>query len=385
VERIHFSRGREGPVRIGRILEIMGDPLFDNVRYRCSSCGVEYEVALDRICCDCNGVLDIVSSPPAFPSSLSGRGVGLSRYREAIAIDISRLDDANLGSARTPILPMGGSAFVKCDYIMPSGSFKDRGAQVLAALSLRLGAKRVVVDSSGNAGAAMAAHCARIGLSCIVVAPASAPPQKLHQSRAYGAEVRIVEGARTAATELALSLASEQGTFYASHVENPFFLEGTQTWAFEVWEQLGDAPAEVVMAVGNGSLFLGAYRGFRNLFEHGLTSRIPRMVAVQAKGWSPLTGDLTHGDGKPLADGIAISAPRRIVQILRAIEETGGEARTVDDDAIRRSTIELARHGLWVEPTSGAAWAGGPRYRPEGGEPIVVSLGGAGFKAMVGS
>ena len=361
----------------------MGDPLSDNVRYRCSTCGIEYEVVLNRICCDCNGVLDIAFDAPAFPSSLSGRGVGLSRYREALPIDVRRLDEASLGSARTPILPMGGSVFVKCDYIMPSGSFKDRGAQVLAALSLRLGAERVVVDSSGNAGAAMAAHCARIGLPCIVVAPASAPAQKLYQSRAYGAEVKTVEGVRSAATALALSLAAEEGTFYASHVENPFFLEGTQTWAFEVWEQLGDAPTEVVMSVGNGSLFLGAYRGFRYLFDHGLTTRIPKMVAVQAQGWSPLTGDLTHGEDAPLADGIAITAPRRIVQILRAIEETGGEARTVDEDAIRRSTFELARQGLWVEPTSGAAWAGGPGYRGEGDGPIVVSLGGAGFKAMV--
>jgi threonine synthase len=197
------------------------------------------------------------------------------------------------------------------------------------------------------------------------------------QSRAYGADVRAVEGSRSAATELAQALVAEEGTFYASHVENPFFLEGTQTWAFELWEQLGDAPVEVVMAVGNGSLFLGALRGFRYLLRHGLTTRMPRMIAVQAKGWSALTDDLDHGDAGPLADGIAIAAPRRKAQILSAIEETGGEVRVVDDAAIRRATLELAHRGCWVEPTSGAAWAG---VLERDGE-VVVSLGGTGFKS----
>ncbi len=354
---------------------------YDHVKYQCAQCGDVFGVALDRINCDCGGVLDLVFDAPAFPASLADRGVGLSRYREALAIDASTLDQASLGTQRTPLLEMESPLFVKCDYVTPSGSFKDRGAQVLSALALGLGASRVVVDSSGNAGAAMAAHCARVGLSCVVVAPASAPAQKLHQSRAYGADVRTVEGARSAATALALDLVSEEGTFYASHVENPFFLEGTQTWAFELWEQLGDAPTEVVMSVGNGSLFLGAYRGFRYLHRHGLTSRIPRMVAIQAKGWSALTKDLSHGESPPLADGIAITAPRRMAQILKTIEETGGEVRAVDDEAIRHSTSELARRGCWVEPTSGAAWAGARASRLDAKESVVVSLGGAGFKA----
>jgi threonine synthase len=358
----------------------MENSIFDDVKYECSVCALVYEVALNRICCDCGGVLDLLFDAPAFPSSLADRGVGLSRYREALAIDVESLEDASLGTQRSPILEMAPSIYAKCDYISPSGSFKDRGAQVLTALALRLGATRVVVDSSGNAGAAMAAHCGSVGLPCVVVAPASAPPAKLLQSRLYGADVRAVEGPRAAATDLAYTLASEEGTFYASHVENPFFLEGTQAWAFELWEQLGDAPDEVVMAVGNGSLILGAYRGFRYLHRHGFTSRIPRMVAVQAQGWSPLAKDVEHGDELPLADGIAIAVPRRMAQILSAVEETGGEIRTVNDEAIKNATLVLAHRGCWVEPTSGAAWAGA-RASAEAGEKVVVSLGGGGFKS----
>ena len=297
---------------------------YDHVKYQCAQCGDVFGVALDRINCDCGGVLDLVFDAPALPSSLADRGVGLSRYREALAIDASTLDHASLGTQRTPLLEMESSLFVKCDYVM-----KGTGERMKPR--------------------------SRRGVTGALIA--------------------------VAATALALELVSEEGTFYASHVENPFFLEGTQTWAFELWEQLGDAPTEVVMSVGNGSLFLGAYRGFRYLHRHGLTSRIPRMVAIQAKGWSALTKDLSHGESPPLADGIAITEPRRMAQILKTIEETGGEVRAVDDEAIRHSTSELARRGCWVEPTSGAAWAGARASRLDAKESVVVSLGGAGFKA----
>ncbi len=353
---------------------------FDDVHYRCAVCGTTFEVTLDRLTCDCSGVLDLEFDAATLPSSLDGRPQGLIRYAEALALDVESLAAADLGARRTPLLAMGGSTYVKCDYIMPSGSFKDRGAQVLAALALRLGATSVVVDSSGNAGAAMAAHCARLGIECIVVAPASAPAAKLHQSRVYGAEVQTVEGPRSAATNVAHELVSRAGTLYASHVENPFFTDGTKAWAFEVWEQLGDAPAEVVMSVGNGSLFVGAYLGFRYLFERGLSTRIPKMVAAQAVGWSVLSGDLSHGDEGPLADGIAIVAPRRFDQIMKVIEVTGGEVRTVGNDSIRSVVGSLARRGLWVEPTSAVSWGAAEQGTKVDGD-VVVSLGGAGFKS----
>jgi threonine synthase len=352
--------------------------LPNDVYYECSLCATKYEVELSRVSCDCGGVLDLHFDAPALPTSFEGRGVGLSRYREALPIHEEWLSRADLGASRTPMLTVG-SINAKCDYVTPSGSFKDRGAFMLAALALGLEAKSIVVDSSGNAGAAMAAYCGRIGVPCTVVAPASAPPGKLAQSRAYGATVVAVEGPRAAATDAALEMAADGG-FYASHVENPFFTEGTKTWAFEVFEQLGDAPAEVVMSVGNGSLFLGVERGFRYLFDQGLTTRVPRMVAVQAKGWSPLTDDVAENRGAPLADGIAIVAPRRFAQIVRAIEVTGGETRTVGDDEIIETTGELAHEGFWVEPTSATAFAGARRSNRDDG-PVVVSLGGAGFKS----
>jgi threonine synthase len=355
--------------------------LGENVHYQCAECARTHEVTLERVCCECGGVLDLRFDVPPPPVSFSGYGSGLIRYRDVLPIDAAMLERASLGLSRTPLLAMVDSTYVKCDFMSPSGSFKDRGAQMLTALALSLGARTVVLDSSGNAGAAMAAHCARVGLACTVVVPSSAPGQKLLQSRAYGATVIAVHGGRAAAADYARSLVSGPGVFYASHVENPFFVEGTSTWAYEVVEQLGDAPGEVMMSVGNGSLLLGAFRGFRYLYEHGRTSRMPRMTAVQARGWSPLTGDVDHGDALPLADGIAIAAPRRLAQIKGAVEATGGDVRVVDVDDITKATVELARRGLWVEPTSGAAWGAAIERGFREDESVVVSLGGAGFKS----
>ena len=351
-----------------------------NVSVVCSHCGSAYEVSLERITCDCGGVLDLDFEPEGHEIE-DVREFGLARYAAQLPVGLEELRRASLGLATTPMLEMTDGVSVKCDYISPSGSFKDRGAQVLVALALSLGAERVVLDSSGNAGAAMAAHCAHVGLACSVVVPVSAPAAKLSQSLAYGATVVAIDGDRAAATAAAKTMVDRPGTFYASHVENPLFLEGTKTWAFEVVEQIGDAPEEVVMSVGNGSLLLGAHRGFASLFSQGRTSKMPRMVAVQAKGWSPLSGDVAHGTSAPLADGIAILNPRRGEQIARVIASTGGEVRVVGEGEIVEATIGLARRGLWVEPTSGAAWAAASMASQGRPGPVVVSLGGAGFKS----
>ena len=350
-----------------------------DVRFECTQCATHFEVTIDRVECDCGGILDLYYATPEYHVSTHPLDQGVLRYNPLLPVDDQYLRRAWLGLSTTPLLSTGGNVWVKCDFVSPSGSFKDRGAHVLASVALSLGAQRIVLDSSGNAAAAMAASSARIGVPCVVVVPARAPALKLFQSRAYGAQVITAEGPRHVATARARSLAEMPGTFFASHVENPFFLEGTKTWAFEVVEQLGDAPERVIMAVGNGSLFIGAYRGFRYLFDQGVTSRIPRMVAAQASGWSPLREEVEHRDEAPLADGIAIVSPRRLSQIQSVIAESCGGARAFSRESIVRATRELAAKGLWVEPTSATAWAAIGEFDDEG--TTVVSLGGAGYKS----
>ncbi len=347
---------------------------------RCPACATEYELSLSRVSCECGSPLDLVAERRPLPRSLEGRGPGLSRYREAIALAEWSLERTYLGAGMTPLVAMGGGLHVKCDFISPTGSFKDRGAAAVAAAALELGAVEVVVDSSGNAAAALAAHAARAGLRATVVVPEGAPEAKLAQIRAYGAAVMLARGPRERASQLAMDLSRHEGRYYASHAYNPFFLEGTRSWAFEIFEQLGAAPETAVMPVGNGSLMLGVYAGFAHLVDSGLVTRMPRLVAVQSENCAPLAGRPARPFGHSLyTDGIAIAKPVRARAIRDAIAASGGEVVVVSDAEVREARHWLAAAGLWVEPTAAAAWAAVSRPGESEGH-TVVNLGGAGFK-----
>lgn len=347
---------------------------------RCPACAAEYGLSLARSACDCGSPLDLVTDRRPLPRSFEGRTRGLSRYREGIALADWALERTYLGAGMTPLLAMGEGTYVKCDFISPTGSFKDRGAAAVTAAALELGAVEVVVDSSGNAAAALAAHAAHAGLRATVVLPEGAPEAKLAQARAYGATIIPASGPRERASEVALALSRREGCYYASHVYSPFFLEGTRSWAFETFEQLGSAPDAVVMPVGNGSLLLGVYAGFAHLLASGLVRRMPRLLAVQSENCAPLAGRPVRLAGHGLyTDGIAISKPVRAKAIQDAIRSSGGEVVVVSDPEVQEARHRLASSGLWVEPTAAAAWAALGRLSDRDGR-IVVNLGGAGFK-----
>jgi threonine synthase len=308
-----------------------------------------------------------------------------------------------------PVEPQFPSVLLKTDYLMPTLSFKDRGAVALVAKAQELGVTRMVADSSGNAGTAIAAYAAHAGIQCEVYVPASASPKKLRQIADHGATVHAIPGSRENVAAAAIEAVERDGTFYASHVYNPFFLQGTKTYAFELWEQLGGvAPAVLVLPVGNGTLLLGAYHGFRELFELRLIEAVPRLIALQAEGCAPLARAFALGqetaspvaEAKTVAEGIAIAEPARSRQILAAVRHTGGAIAAVPEALIEPARRALAERGLYVEPTAAVPWAATARAMKastdEGltqdaspllvdalrsGERIVVPLCGAGLKA----
>ncbi|MET9932754.1 MULTISPECIES: pyridoxal-phosphate dependent enzyme [unclassified Streptomyces] len=366
--------------------------------YTCPRCRVSSPVsALTWRCPECRGPwdLDFASGPVSLPS-LASRVNSLWRYAEALP-PMPCAPEVTLGEGRTPLVPLeetsSGSVSAKLDFLMPTLSFKDRGAVVLAAHALRLaragGLDRVVADSSGNAGTAAAAYCARAGLDCRVYVPGGTSPKKLDQIRAHGAEVVEVPGDREATARAARGAAGEPGTFYASHVYNPYFTQGTKTYVYELWEELGGRlPDTIVVPVGNGTLLLGAALALDELHRHGLADTRPALVAVQAEAVSPLAGAFRAGAddvagpaaARPtLAEGIAIPAPPRARQILRAVRATGGTFLTVTEDRIRAAQRDLARRGLFVEATAAACWAAVGAAPPRPGL-TVVPLCGAGAK-----
>jgi threonine synthase len=303
-----------------------------------------------------------------------------------------------MGEGMTPLLSAPGfpGAAVKVDYLMPTGSFKDRGAVLVASLAAHLGVTRMVADSSGNAGTAIAAYAARAGVDCDVYVPAATSAGKLAQLHAYGAQVHRIEGTREDTAAAAAEAAGQPNVFYASHVYSPVFLHGTKTYVFEIWEQLGGRLPEVlVLPVGNGTLVLGCHIGCRELLAAGLIDTLPRIVAVQAAGCAPLAEAMRSGATAPgdarnsgtIAEGIAIARPARGAQILAAVRETGGSIVTVTDDQVRAACAELAKSGLYVEPTASACWAAlqaGLAGRPPEPGPVpyvVAPLCGSGLKS----
>jgi len=283
----------------------------------------------------------------------------------------------------------GHRVFLKIDYLFPTGSYKDRGATVLVSKLRELRVQRVIEDSSGNAGSAIAAYCARAGIGCEIYVPQSTSPGKVGQIEAYGATLRKVEGSREETAEAAMKAASR--TYYASHCWNPFFLHGTKTFAFEIWEQMGwKAPDAVVLPVGHGTLFLGAYLGFKELKEAGKVERVPRLVGVQSSTCAPIYRAFKRGwkntlpiqKKETIAEGIAIANPVRGGQILEAIRETDGEVLTVTEKEISVALKEMGRIGHFIEPTSAATIAGLEKYlNQKGKKGIVVStLTGMGLK-----
>ncbi|RFU86822.1 pyridoxal-phosphate dependent enzyme [Streptomyces triticagri] len=351
----------------------------------CPADGTRVRTSLEWCCPVCRGPLDLDHHPTPTPlKSLAGRVDSLWRYAECLPLGSPTV---SLGEGRTPLVPLAGNVSAKLDFLQPTLSFKDRGAVLLAELALRLGPDRVVADSTGNAGTAVAAYCARAGLPVTVFVPGGTSPKKLTKMRAHGARVAEVDGDREAAAAAAREAADEAGTFYASHVFNPYFLHGTKTYVHELWEDLGGRLPEVlVVPVGNGTLLLGAALALRELHGAGLIGRMPALYAVQAEAVSPIATAWRAGardlgepaSGAPTsADGIAIARPPRARQILSTVREFGGDVLTVTDPEIEAAQRDLAERGLYVEPTATACWAAVRGSERWGSRSLVVPLCGA--------
>jgi len=318
-----------------------------------------------------------------------------SLWRYAAALRVDPADAVTLGEGWTPLLPLawgGTRALAKAEYLAPSGSFKDRGSSVMLSYLRAHGVDRVLEDSSGNAGASIAAYAAAAGLRCRILVPASASPAKLVQMRVTGAEVVPVAGSRQDVAEAALAQAETM--FYASHNWQPFFLEGTKTLAFELWEQLDfRAPDNVIVPFGYGSNVLGAWIGFDELRRAGRIDRLPRLFAVQAANCAPLhAAFMAGGDAlvpteilPTAAEGIASSRPIRVAESLRALRASGGRTVAVPEAAIGPALGRLARAGHFVEPTSAVAAAALDMLLADGtvepGQTTVLVLTGSGLKA----
>jgi threonine synthase len=336
-------------------------------------------------------VLEIAGGPPFDLTRVDETDYTLWRYQAALQLP-DRVARVTLGEGWSPLVSSdwgGQPIYLKAEHLNPTGSFKDRGAAVLVAALKTAGVQEVVEDSSGNAGAALAAYAARAGVRATIYVPAHASPAKQAQIAIYGARVVPVPGPRSEATQAARE-AVQQGAVYASHVYSPFYVQGTKTIAFELWEQLdGRAPDSIVAPVGHGSLLLGLYRGFRELLSAGLIERLPRLFGVQAQACAPLARAWERGlasvepveEGETIAEGVAIAVPPWGRTILAAARESGGAVLALQDEETLAAQRKLAQQGFYVEPTSALAVAALDHLQGHLGDVPVVVLTGNGLKS----
>ena len=313
----------------------------------------------------------------------------LWRYRAAFPFDVT--DPISLGEGCTPLIARtlhGGKALLKCEWFMPTGSFKDRGASVMLSLLRAQGIRSVLEDSSGNGGAAVAAYAAAGGMAATIMAPASTSPAKTVQMRAHGAAVTLVPGTRQDTSTAAMQYAGE--AFYASHNWHPFFLHGTKTLAYELWEDLGfRAPDHVVIPCGAGSNVLGCEIGFSELLRAGQIDRMPKLWAAQPEHCGPIAAaalGVTPGPILPtMAEGTAIAAPIRLPEVLAALTTSGGGGVLISEAEIAAATLGLSAIGVYVEPTCAQASAAYAKLLASGAitaeEVTVLVLTGTGLKA----
>jgi threonine synthase len=329
----------------------------------------------------------------------------LWRYGDLLPVD--EADAVTLGEGNTPLLALPRltkmlgleSVFAKDETREPTGSFKDRLACVGVAVARARGARVIVSSSSGNAGAAAAAYAARAGLGCVVFTTADAPAPLVAQMRAFGA---LVGYTRESADRLVLvqEAVRRPGWFSISPFglpvtgSNPLALEGTKTIAYEIAEAMGwDVPDWCVLPVCYGDALAGVQRGFAEMVALGWTRRVPRLVAAETSG---SLGAAIAADTDILPDiarnapsiASSIAASRGTFQALDALRRCGGRAVTVDDAALLHWQRLLAHHeGLWVEPSSAAAFAAVATLVADGSigtaDQVVVLATASGLKGAV--
>ena len=355
--------------------------------FTCLDCGTRHAPTVRELRChSCGGLFDVAYHAP--PSTHAPR------------LPLARPDSrTTLGEGGTPLVELRRVArelglstlWAKLEYQAPTASFKDRGGAVLISAAVEDGVDEFVEDSSGNAGASLAAYAAAAGIGAHIFVPASAPEGKLAQIQVYGATLHPIEGPRQAAADAAQEFAVKRGIPYLSHSHSAFFAEGMKSFAYEALASGAGAAGHVLFPVGNGSLLVGARKGFDELREAGALTAVPKLHCVQAEAVRPIEAALTgrtwqfDPSARTVAGGIAVSHPPRLPQVADAVRATSGTATAVPDDAILAWQRRLARtEGVFCEPTSAAVFAGLERLIAHGALPVgaevLVPVTGAGLK-----
>ncbi|MBT9779440.1 threonine synthase [Clostridium sp. MCC353] len=363
-------------------------------------------------CAECGGLLQAVYedtgktvgdirelTDPSLP--------GIWKYKKMLPLEhgenIVSLGEGNTALVQAKRIYEGlgmKNLFIKNEFSNPTASFKDRPTAVGISVAKERGADVVAVASSGNAGVSVAAYAAKAGMRCLACVPKKTSPGKVKQLMAYGASVTFARGGYSECFGIVREACKKYG--YAnltSTYVNPYTVEGDKTVAYEIYEQTGKmVPDWITVPIGTGPLLSGVYRGFQELKQMGLVSKLPRMLGVQAENCSPIVRGYIRPDGKVEAwDGVLDTMAGGIADQLvgyegdgeytiRLVRESGGCMTSLTEEEIREVWQELSRkEGVFAEPTGAAAVGAVKKMRLQGvigpSDLIVALVTGHGLKA----
>lgn len=373
----------------------------------CTRCNKKYEKGRVLNLCECGAPLfaryDLAAAAREMrPGHLELREKSLWRYKEVLPVERDE-DRLNLGEGFTPLLETKrlGQALglhktlVKEEGGNPTGSFKARGLSLAVSMAKALGAKDVCLPSAGNAGSALAAYAARGGLRAHVFVPKDIAYVFLMETESYGAEVQMVDGLITDAGRICAGLAKEHGWYECATLKEPYRVEGKKTMGYEIAEQLDwTLPDAILYPTGGGTGLIGMWKAFEEMEAMGfISSKRPRMYAVQADGCAPIVKAFQEGaTTAPMWEGATTHAhglrvPKALGDflILKGVRESHGSAIAVSEQEIIEGVKLVAKsEGLFVSPEGGACVAAAKKLKTSGhlspDDQVVIFNTGTGFK-----
>ncbi|USE34326.1 pyridoxal-phosphate dependent enzyme [Endozoicomonas sp. SCSIO W0465] len=363
------------------------------MHYFCRHCQSEYPPAPELIKCQCGSSLWVKHESEFTRADLIPNDFTMWRYSTAYPLNREEIT-ISFNETITPLAKTqiaGVPVLVKMDSLMPTGSFKARGAALVVNYLNNQGVNSIAEDSSGNGGAAYAGYAAKGGLACHIYVPKGTSAGKTVQTRVYGARCIEVSGSRNDVAVAAMNSIQTDGGYYVGHNWHPLFIEGVKSIAYEIWEQCGyQAPDNFVVPAGNGSLLAGAYLGFSELLRNGEISKMPRLFGVQTHGIQPFVQCFNDqaieiGDTDTLAEGIKIQRSSHLEEIIGFVRESNGGFLSVGEDQIKVALYDMGSKGFFIEPTSATAFAGIASLIEDGristGDTTVGVITGHGLKA----
>jgi len=317
----------------------------------------------------------------------------IARYRHFLPVT-DRTPVVTLLEGDTPLIPAPRLAqaiapqlqiYLKYEGANPTGSFKDRGMTMAISKAAEEGVQAVICASTGNTSASAAAYAARAGMRCYVLLPSGKVALgKLTQALMHGAKVIAIDGNFDAALQMVQQIAAQYPITIVNSV-NPYRGEGQKTAAFEICDELGDAPHYHAIPVGNARNIVAYWQGYQEYYRYGKTSRLPKMLGFQAAGAAPLVEGRVVQHPETIATAIRIGNPASWKEAIAARDESGGRIEKVTDEEILEAyRMVAALEGVFAEPASVAPIAGLRKLAQKGyfHEPaiVTVTLTGHGLK-----